>query len=440
VSWDPREVIAAKRDGLEVPDLDLERLIAEYAAGALGDGPMAAFLMAAVLRGMSRAETSAMTRAFVSSGVTVDLGDVGRPVVDKHSTGGVADAVSLVYAPLVAALGLACVKVSGRGLGHTGGTIDKLESIPGFRADLSVDDMRRQAASVGAAIASQTSELVPADGMVYALRDATATVASTPLIAASVMSKKLAITSDLIVLDVKHGVGAFMSNVDAARELAGSCLALAEAEGRRAIAAVTDMSQPLGTTIGNALEVAEAIDVLHGRRPGRLRDLAAWFAARSLALLGDVPLADARAAADRALTDGSAADAFRALVEAQGGDPRVVDDPEGVLPRAPVRVAISSPGPGFVERVDARAVGAAAATLGAGRHRKGAPIDPAVGIVLHVKVGDRVGAREEIGIVHARTDAAAHQARGAVIAAIALADAPTSPPPLVALALGEDPA
>jgi pyrimidine-nucleoside phosphorylase len=401
---------------------------------------MAAFLMAAVLRGMSAAETSAMTQAFVSSGVTVDLGDVGRRVVDKHSTGGVADAVSLVYAPLVAALGLACVKVSGRGLGHTGGTIDKLESIPGFRADLSIDDMRRQAASVGAVIASQTSELVPADGMVYALRDATATVGSTPLIAASVMSKKLAIASDLIVLDVKHGAGAFMADVDAARSLAESCLALARASHRRAIAAVTDMTQPLGTTIGNALEVAEAIDVLHGRRPGRLRELATWFAARSLALLDDRPLADARAAAERALVDGTAAEAFRALVEAQGGDPRVIDDPDGVLPRAPVHAPIQAERWGFVEGVDARAIGAAAATLGAGRHRKGAPIDPAVGIVLRVKVGDRVEAGEGIGTVHARTDAAADAARRAVLEAIALAEAAASVPPLVALALGEDPA
>jgi thymidine phosphorylase len=281
---------------------------------------------------------------------------------------------------------------------------------------------------------------VPADGKVHALRDATATVASTPLIAASVMSKKLAIASDLIVLDVKQGVGAFMPDVDAARTLAEACLALAGAENRRAIAAVTDMTQPLGTTIGNALEVAEAVDVLRGRRRGRLRDLAAWFATRSLALLRGVPLAEARASAERALTDGSAVEAFRRLVEAQSGDPRVVDDPDGVLPRAPVRVPIRAPRAGFVQRVDAKAVGSAASALGAGRHRKGAPIDPAVGIVLIPMVGDRLGANEEIGTVHARTEAAANQAREAVLRAIEIDDVETAPPALVALALGEDPA
>jgi pyrimidine-nucleoside phosphorylase len=440
VSWDPREAIAAKRDGRPVPDTDVERLLAEYGAGSLGDGPMAAFLMAAVLRGMSCAETASMTRAFVSSGVTVDLGDVGRPVVDKHSTGGVADAVSLVFAPLVAALGLACAKISGRGLGHTGGTIDKLESIPGLGVDLSIDQMRRQAASIGCVIAAQTSALVPTDGMVYALRDATATVASTPLIAASVMSKKLAIGSDLIVLDVKAGSGAFMADVDAARGLAETCLDLARAEGRRATAAITDMTQPLGTTIGNALEVAEAVDVLHGRRPGRLHDLAVWFAARSLALLAAVPFAQALERATRALTDGSAVAAFAALVEAQGGTARVVDDPAGVLPSAPVRLPIDAARTGWVERVDAAAIGAAASALGAGRHRKGAPIDPAVGIVLGAKIGDRLEEGEAIGMVHARTQDAARRAHDAVLAAVSVADDVSHPPPLVAVALGEEPA
>jgi pyrimidine-nucleoside phosphorylase len=402
VSWDAREPIAAKRDGRSVAPPDLERLVSEYASGSVGDGPMAAFLMAAVVNGMDPDETAAMTRAFVASGMSVALGDVGRPVVDKHSTGGVADAVSLVFAPLVASLGLACVKISGRGLGHTGGTIDKLEAIPGFRVDRSIEEMRTQAAAIGCVIASQTSQLVPADGLVYALRDATATVPSIPLIAASVMSKKLAIGSDLIVLDVKAGSGAFMPDVTSAETLARACLALAQAGDRSATAAVTDMSQPLGTTIGNALEVGEAIEVLGGTRQGRLRDLAVWFAARATALLTDAPIADATRRAERALTDGSALEAFRAVVDAQGGDARVVDHPADLLPSAPVRLAFEAVTQGFIGGVDAAAIGAAATALGAGRHRKGAPIDPAVGIVLTTKVGDTVGRGEVIGEVHAR--------------------------------------
>jgi pyrimidine-nucleoside phosphorylase/thymidine phosphorylase len=438
VTWDPRDPIAAKRDGRAVEPEEIERLVAEYASGALGDGPMAAFLMATVIHGMGPDETAAMTRAFVASGSTVSLGDVGRPVVDKHSTGGVADAVSLVFAPLVASLGLACVKISGRGLGHTGGTIDKLEAIPGFRADRTIEEMRAQAASIGCVIASQTSQLVPADGMVYALRDATGTVRSIPLIAASVMSKKLAIGSDLIVLDVKAGSGAFMRDVPAARTLATACLEIARANGRRATAAVTDMSQPLGTTIGNALEVAEVIDVLQGAGRGRLRELAVWFAARATALLAGGSLAEVVGRAERALQDGSALAAFRAVVEAQGGDGRVVDDPGGVLPRAPVRRPIESPGSGRIEAVDAAEIGAAATSLGAGRHRKGAPIDPAVGIVLTAKVADTVGRGEMIGEVHARSDDAAERACAAVLAAVHLTDEPVEAPTLIAASLGEE--
>jgi pyrimidine-nucleoside phosphorylase/thymidine phosphorylase len=437
VTWDPREPIAAKRDARAVGSDQIERLVGEYAAGALGDGPMAAFLMAAVINGMDAEETSAMTRAFVASGATVSLGDIGRPVVDKHSTGGVSDAVSLLFAPLAACLGLACVKISGRGLGHTGGTIDKLEAIPGFRVDRTIEEMRTQAAAIGCVIASQTSQLVPADGMVYALRDATATVASIPLIAASVMSKKFAIDSDLIVLDVKQGSGAFMPDVASARALAEACVALASSHRRRATAAVTDMSQPLGTTIGNALEVAEAIEILRGERRGRLRDLAVWFAARASAVLAGGTVEEATLRAERALGDGSALEVFRALVEAQGGRGLVVDDPVGVLPAAPVRLLIEADADGWVAGVDAAAIGAAATALGAGRHRKGAPIDPAVGIVLTAKVADTVGRGEVIGEVHARSEDAATVTRAAVLAALTLSDGPVAAAPLVAASLGE---
>ena len=438
MSWDPRTPIAAKRDGRAVGADEIRRLVQEYSAGALGDGPMAAFLMASLIRGLDPEETAALTRALLASGATVELGDIGRPVVDKHSTGGIADAVSLVFAPLVASLGLACVKISGRGLGHTGGTIDKLESIPGFRVDRTVEEMREQAAAIGCVIAAQTAELVPADGAIYALRDATATVPSIPLIAASVMSKKLAIGSDLILLDVKAGSGAFMADVASARALAAACLDLARGQGRRASAAVTDMSQPLGSTIGNAVEVAEAIEVLRGARRGRLRDLSVWFAVRALMLLTHVTADAANAAATRALEDGAALASFRDLIVAQGGDGRVVDDPGTMLPAAPIRLPIEAPDAGSVWAVDAAAIGAAATDLGAGRHRKGAPIDPAVGIVLTAKIGDEVGEGEMIGEVLARTTEAAAAARAAVIAAIRIVGGRVEPPPLVAAILGEE--
>ena len=424
-------MIATKRAGDHVAALELERLVRDYAAGGVGDGPMGAFLMACVLQGMDAEETAAMTRAFVASGRKVELGDVGRPVVDKHSTGGVGDAVSLVFAPLVAALGLACVKISGRGLGHTGGTIDKLEAIPGFRTDLELDAFRDQAMTVGCVIASQTADLVPADGAVYALRDATATVRSIPLIAASVMAKKLAIGSDLILLDVKAGSGAFMGDPREAAELADACLAIARVASRDAAAAITDMSQPLGTTIGNALEVAEAIEVLGGERTGRLRDLSVWLAARALAHLTGVGVEQASDRASACLSDGSALEAFRAMVEAQHGVAAVAEDPWSVLPAAPVRVPIVNAREGSVTRVDAAAIGAAAVRLGAGRRHKHEPIDPAVGIVLTPEVGDRVDRGAPIGMVHARDEARGQTTAASVLAAITIADEPGEEPPLV---------
>ncbi len=428
---DARALIGIKRSGDAVSPEDLRQLIADYTSGEVGDGPMASFLMACVWRGMDRAETIAMTQAFVSSGETVDLGDVGRPVVDKHSTGGVADGVSLVFAPLAAALGLACVKISGRGLGHTGGTIDKLAAIPGFRSDLDGETLRRQAREVGCAIAGQSPALVPADGAIYALRDETGTVASIPLIAASVMAKKLVIGSDLILLDVKVGSGAFMGSVAEARELAWECLEIAAGFGRHARAAITDMSQPLGTAIGNALEVREAVAVLRGERPGRLRDLSVELAGTALSVLTAASSEDAHARAERALSDGTALEAFRAMVLAQGGDGAVVDDPGGVLPVAPMQMPIVADRSGTIAEADAAEIGAVAHRLGAGRHGKGEPIDPAVGIVLEPKVGDAVEAGERVGTVHARTEAAAAEAVAGVLGSIAIVPDAVAPPPLV---------
>src|SRR6266508_2587786 len=334
---DRRDVVALKRDGKAVPEVELRAFVLAYGRGEVGDDLAAAFLMAAYIRGLSAGETLALTRAMVDSGGTMTLEGISRPTVDKHSTGGVADGVTLVFAPVAAAMGLAVAKLSGRGLGHTGGTLDKLESIPGLRTDLTPEDMRRQVEDVGCAVAAQSPDLVPADGALYALRDATATVASVPLIAASVMSKKLAIGTDLILLDVKAGSGAFMKTPEAASQLAGACVELARYWGRAARAAVTDMSQPLGSAIGNALEVAESVRLLRGEEKGRLRELSVAFAAEALVALRGTDRDDARSMVAEALDSGDAADTFAAMVEAQGGDPRVVDDPWAVLPRSEER-------------------------------------------------------------------------------------------------------
>jgi pyrimidine-nucleoside phosphorylase len=424
-------VIAAKRDGGRIDAADLERFVAGVSAGQIGDGQAAAFLMAALLQGMDADETLAMTRAMIASGDTIGFPDLGAPSVDKHSTGGVADGVTLVFAPMAAALGLAVAKLSGRGLGHTGGTLDKLESIPGLRTDLDPGRIAAQVAAVGCAVAAQSARVVPADGALYALRDATATVPSIPLIAASVMSKKLAVRTDLILLDVKCGSGAFMRTPEDARALAAACSSLAAGAGRRCGVAVTDMSQPLGDAIGNALDVIEAVEVLAGRSGGRLRELAVWFAARAVALTTGERLEAAAARAEATLDDGTALERFRAMVMAQGGDAAVADDPEGVLPVAPVRIPVEAPRDGVLASVDAAALGQASSALGAGRIHKGDAIDPAVGIVVPVKIGDRVTVGEPVATIHARTDDDARAAATAVLAAMSIGSEPVEPPGLV---------
>jgi pyrimidine-nucleoside phosphorylase len=431
MGFDPREVVAAKRDGRELSAEQMRGFVLSYAHGEVPDYMASAFLMAAYLRGLTRGETAEMTRAMVESGVTLPLARVDSPKVDKHSTGGVSDGVTLVFAPLAASLGLAVAKLSGRGLGHTGGTLDKLESIPGLRTDLSPERLERQVQKIGCAVAGQSRDLVPADGAFYALRDATGTVASVPLIAASVMSKKLAVGTDLILLDVKAGSGAFMKTPEAAAELADACVALAQHWDRSARAAVTDMSQPLGTAIGNAIDVAEAVRLLTGQERGRLRELSVAFAAEALASLEGRDAASARKEAERALDSGEAAQVFARMVEAQGGDPRVVDDPSGVLPAAPVRVNLEADRGGNLAGVDAEALGQAAAGLGAGRAKKGDPIDPAVGIEFFPRVGDRVQAGERIGVIHARDADGAEEAGRRVTAAMTLTDDVVEAPPLV---------
>jgi pyrimidine-nucleoside phosphorylase len=431
VQDDPRSVVATKRDGGAVDPDALAAFVLGYARGEVPDAVASAFLMAALLNGLNDDETLAMTAAMLASGDTVTFPNVHGSTVDKHSTGGVADGVTLVFAPIAAALGLPVAKLSGRGLGHTGGTLDKLESIPGLRTDLTPEELERQVEEIGCAVAAQSANLVPADGKLYALRDATATVPSIPLIAASVMSKKLAVETDLILLDVKVGSGAFMKTPDEAASLARACLRLARGHGRNARAAVTDMSQPLGDAIGNALDVLEAVRLLRGEVGGRLRELALQFAAAALEGLEGAGHEDALERATRALDEGRALERFRQMVDRQGGDPNVADDPTAVLPSAPVVVALVSDRDGTVASWDAEAVGRASSMLGAGRVRKDDTIDPAVGIVLHPKIGDTVEAGEPIGEVHARSESDAEHAAARILAAFTVAGGPVEPPPLV---------
>ena len=429
---DARALVAAKRDGGRLGPDELRAFILGYARGEIPDYLAAAFLMAAYIRGLSRAETATLTRAMVDSGSTLPLTGVSRPKVDKHSTGGVSDGVTLVFAPLAASLGLAVAKLSGRGLGHTGGTLDKLESIPGLRTDLSPDELERQVEEVGCAVVGQSRDLVPADGALYALRDATATVSSVPLIAASVMSKKLAVGTDLILLDVKAGSGAFMKTPQEALGLAEACMDLADGWGRAARAAVTGMAEPLGSAIGNALDVAEAVRVVRGEEQGPLRELAVVFAAEALTGVGGLSSrAEAVSQANRALDSGAAAETLARMVDAQGGDRRVVDDPWSVLPRAPeVRRAFAPPG--HLAEVDAQGLGELAGWLGAGRARKSDPIDPAVGIEFLAKVGDRIEQDQPIAVVHAReADQAERAAERIVHELIRMSRSPVQALPLI---------
>jgi pyrimidine-nucleoside phosphorylase len=428
---DPRDVVAVKRDGGRLSAEDLSLFVQGYARGEVRDELAAAFLMAAFIRGLDREETLSLTRTMIASGRTLPLSGISRPTVDKHSTGGVADGVTLAFAPIAASLGLAVAKLSGRGLGHTGGTLDKLESIPGLRTDLSPGAFERQVDQIGCAVAAPTRDLVPADGALYALRDATATVPSVPLIAASVMSKKLAVDTDLVLLDVKAGSGAFMKSPEEARALAAVCAELAADWGRACRVAVTDMSQPLGQAIGNAIDIEESIRLLRGELPGRLLDLALTFCSRALAGLTGASPEDARSRAAAAVSSGAALESFRRMVQAQGGDPRVVDDPRGVLPAAPVRRPIPAVTAGWLVAVDAEAIGRASGELGAGRKRKGDRIDPAVGIVFEPKVGDRVEKGQRLGTVHARSEDRAQACSARVLEALRFAEEPVEPPPLV---------
>jgi pyrimidine-nucleoside phosphorylase len=424
----PAELIQHKRDGEELEADDIRELVLGYARGDIPDYQLAAFCMAVYFRGLSSAETFALTDAMIRSGETIDLAaELGRKVVDKHSTGGVGDKTSLAVAPIVAACGVPFGKMSGRGLGHTGGTLDKLESIPGFRVELSHEEFVAQVRNVGLAIIGQTADLVPADKLLYGLRDVTATVDNVSLIAASIMSKKLAAGADAIVLDVKVGDGAFMKTLPAARELAETMLELGRRAGREVVCLLTDMDQPLGAAVGNALEVREAIATLRGDGPPDFTELVLVASAHLLALsdLG-IDESTARSRAEAAVRDGSAYAAYARWIEAQGGRPD-----EAALPAAPVVREACADRDGYVERIGAVRVGVAALRLGAGRRTKDDEIDHAVGVVCRAKRGDRIDSGEPVAEVHARDERGAEQAVGEVAAAYTIGREPPARTPIV---------
>ncbi|GAB2754475.1 thymidine phosphorylase [Nocardioides pakistanensis] len=386
---DAVEVIVAKRDGGELTDSQIDWVVDAYTRGVVADEQMSALAMAILLNGMTRREIGRWTAAMIASGERMDFSSLSRPTADKHSTGGVGDKITLPLAPLVASYGVAVPQLSGRGLGHTGGTLDKLESIPGWRADLTNDEMMRQLADVGAVICAAGAGLAPADKKLYALRDVTGTVEAIPLIASSIMSKKIAEGTGALVLDVKVGTGAFMKDLDRARELAETMVALGTDAGVRTVALLTDMSTPLGLTAGNALEVRESVEVLAGGGPADVVELTVALAREMLTAAGkgDVDPAER-------LADGSAMDTWKAMVRAQGGDP------DAELPTARETHVVAAPASGVLTRLDAMAVGLAAWRLGAGRARKEDPVQAGAGVELHAKPGDLVSEGQPLMTLH----------------------------------------
>ena len=432
----PIEVIAAKRDGDEVPAGALRDFVLAYARDEIADYQMSAFLMAGYLKGFSRSEALALTGAMVDSGKRLDLSRLSGPTVDKHSTGGVGDGTTLVVAPLAAELGMQVVKLSGRGLGHTGGTLDKLDAIPGMRTALASDELVEQVERIGLAVCAQTADLVPADRAMYALRDVTATVEEVALLASSVMSKKLAGGAGAILVDVKTGSGAFMKEHHHAIELAELCVELGTDSGRATGALITDMSQPLAQAVGNASEVREAIEVLRGEREGRFTDLCVALAGHMAALTGRAENGDRGSdQAREALASGAALERFSSFVEAQGGDPRIVED-LSLLPSAPVCEEVRAGNEGWLAAVDAEAVGRAAAGVGAGRQKKEDEIDLAVGIDFLASIGDEVGADTVVARVWANEESAAEAAGREVLEALRWSEQPVEAPPLIHAVLG----
>ena len=424
------DIIIKKRDGLELTREEIEFFIRGFTRGEIADYQASAWAMAVLLRGMSLREITDLTLAMAYSGEALDLAGVVPVAVDKHSTGGVGDKTTLVVEPTVAACGLPVGKMSGRGLGFSGGTLDKMESIPGYRTNLTVPEFISQLRAVGLVLTGQSADLAPADGKLYALRDVTGTVQSIPLIASSIMSKKIAAGAQAIVLDVKVGQGAFMRSLDEARQLADTMTQIAELAGRKAVALLSDMNQPLGSAVGNALELKEAIATLSGGGPEDFRQHCLVVAGHMLALAGKAPDAQAgQALAEKALANGSAYETFRRLVLAQGGDVRCVDDPE-LLPQAALVVQISAPQSGWLSNLNARTVGETVVDLGGGRLRKEDKIDYAVGVEVHHKVGDYVEAGKPLFTLHAQDKHSLVVAKASMLTAYTWSDTPVPPLPL----------
>jgi len=424
-------LIERKRDGGRLTDAEWRALMAAYAAGRVPDYQMAALVMAAFLRGLDAGETAALTEAMLASGASLDLAAVARRRVDKHSTGGVGDKVSLVLAPLAAACGVVVPMISGRGLGHTGGTLDKLEAIPGFRTSLTLAEARAQIERIGCALLGQTTEIAPADRKLYALRDATSTVDSIPLIAASIMSKKLAEGLTGLVLDVKRGSGSFLPELERGLELARTMIALGAAHGCEVVALLTAMDRPLGRACGTSLETEEAILALKGEGPADLMTVIYALGAEMLVLAGAADDTDAaRRQMEIAISTGRAADKFKAIIEAQDGNPAVVDDP-ALLPQAEACELYESPRRGFVAGVEPRAVGRGITALGGGRTRMDDAIDPTVGFVITARPGDWVEAGEPLATIFAKDAAGVDAGRAALAAAITIEEEAGPPLPLI---------
>ncbi|MCC6318899.1 MAG: thymidine phosphorylase [Gemmatimonadaceae bacterium] len=424
-------LIERKRDGGRLEPAEWEALTRAYDHGEVPDYQMAAFLMAACLRGLDHDEAASLTRAMLHSGAVLDLSDLGVPRVDKHSTGGVGDKVSLLLAPLIASLGVAVPMMSGRSLGHTGGTLDKLEAIPGFRTTLTLAEVRAQLRTLGCALIGQSREIAPVDRRLYALRDATGTVESIPLIAASIMSKKLAEGLSGLVVDVKRGSGAFLPDFDRGVELSRLMIALGSAHDVPVTCMMTAMDRPLGRACGNALEVEEAIHALHGEGPPDVMEVTYTLGAEMLTIAGVARSVDeARRRMEVAIASGKALERFQEVIAAQGGDPRVVDDPS-LLPQARVVEFYTAPRPGVVARVEPRAIGRGIIALGGGRRSMDDPIDPSVGFVIRARPGDVVKAGEPLASIFARDEAGVAAGAATLSEAITIAEEAEPPLPLV---------
>lgn len=424
-----KDIIEKKRDKGELSEAEIREFVSGYASGEIPDYQASAWAMAVLLNGMTAAETTQLTLAMADSGDRLDLSGTVDIALDKHSTGGVGDKTTLVVQPVVAACGLPVGKMSGRGLGFSGGTLDKMEAIPGYRTDLSTKEFLAQLKEVGLVLTGQTGDLAPADGKLYALRDVTGTVPSLPLIASSIMSKKIAAGAQRMVLDVKIGVGAFMPDIEQGRALAEIMVQIGALAGRQAVALISDMNQPLGNAVGNALEVKEAIATLHGEGPDDFHEHC-MEVIEQLLILGEAAQDEqsARQLAESKVADGSAFQKFRALVQAQGGDVSYVDDPDK-LPTAPIIEPVTADRAGYLGEINARVVGETSVDLGAGRQKKGDPIDHAVGIIVHRKVGDQVAQGDALFTIHANDQAKADQAKADLLDGLAWSETAVEPLP-----------